>query len=213
MEYKFLPFSLETKAGDDGLFSGHGAAFNNEDSYKDIIVPGAFKRSMEKNAKVRMLWQHQSDKVIGKWLSMREDQNGLFMEGKLTKGVRLADEAYLLMKDGAIDGLSIGFSVPKDGSERKGDIRYLKHINLHEVSVVTFPANEAARVSGVKSLEDIDYRELESAYRDGGLSQTDAKKAVAALKDYLQRDVGVPPRDEAKEVVRMLEDLTKKLAA
>lgn len=208
MEYKFLPLSLEAKAADDGLFAGYGAVFGNIDSDKDLIVPGAFKRTMEKGSNVRLLWQHRRDEVIGKWVSMREDSNGLYMEGKFTKGVQKADEAYLLMKDGAIDGLSIGYDVPKDGFERKGDVRYLKHLNLHEVSVVTFPANDRARVSGVKAMDAIEsmksQSEAEDILRDVGFSRQAAMTFLSRHKAITQSDSGEGLKDDlAANVYRL----------
>lgn len=139
-----------------GTFSGYASVFNGDDSYNDTILKGAFSKSLdERQRPPLMLFGHDSSKVIGKWINLKEDDRGLTVTGEFTPGHSDAQNAYASLKHGAIDGLSIGFRIPKGGSEEKDDGgRIIKEIDLAEISVVTFPADTDARISVVK--EDID---------------------------------------------------------
>lgn len=175
------PFELKS-IDTDGSFEGYGSVFGVLDNFGDIVEQGAFKRSLnEAHKKGRLpalLWQHQTDKPIGRFLEIKEDTRGLFVRGKFTRGVAQADEARRLLKDGALDGLSIGFSVNPGGAtvDRKAGVRRLTDLKLMEVSLVTFPANEEARISAVKSC---DPKFVERTLRDAGLSRHDAKRIVS----------------------------------
>lgn len=216
-----LDVGLEVKfaaGAKDGTFSGLAAVFGNIDSGGDVIERAAFKRTLgEWEAKGKwppMMLQHggmfsmAADDLlpVGKWLSMEEGAKGLKVEGELfALGTERGQYLYEGMKAGAIDGLSIGYRARKfiAGIKPGEPNRRLQDIDLVEVSVVTFPANDKARIGSVKSLlgtiESRELSEIEAALRDEGLSRTDAKKAVSGLKAWLQRDAGVPeagPRDE-----------------
>ena len=149
-------FRIELKEidGEKGVFEGYGNVFGLVDWYREIVEKGAFKKTLADKAsagkKIVLLWQHDYTQPIGT-LEAFEDETGLRVKATLTLGVRAADEAYLLLKSGAIDAMSIGFDVTKDKVDTKTGIRHLIEIRLWEVSLVTFPANEASLVDGVKS--------------------------------------------------------------
>jgi HK97 family phage prohead protease len=166
MEFKSI--ALELKASDDGAVEGYGSVFGVTDDYGDIIAPGAFAKSIAVRAP-KMLWQHKADKPIGAWDEIREDAKGLFMRGRIA-GTALGQEARELVKMGAMGGLSIGFRT-KD-YEMQSNARILKEVDLWEVSFVTFPANEMATITGVKSI--VTERDAESALRAAGLSKKEA---------------------------------------
>jgi len=153
---KFRDFNLEIKAVDqDGLFTGYGSVFGVVDSYQEVVEKGAFADTLldisQKGRPVPVLWQHRSGAPIGVYTSLKEDDHGLLVQGKLLKDdVQQAKEAYALMQAGAISGLSIGYFVREDSFDEKERIRRLKKLDLMEISLVTFPANEEARVEAVK---------------------------------------------------------------
>lgn len=184
--------------GDDMTFSGYGAVFGNADSYDDVILKGAFKDTLANAQKTgvwpAMLSQHGSFGTemtpIGVWTVMREDDTGLYVEGKLAPTER-GNELYQLLKmtpRPAIGGLSIGFKAV-DWSMRSAPNeprRTLKAVDLVEVSLVTFPANPKSRVTSVKS--EFNPRLIEDGLREAGLSRADSVKAVAVFKSVLLRD-------------------------
>lgn len=138
-----------------GYFSGYASIFNVMDEQGDRVLPGAFVHSLNnwQQAKSfpKMLWQHDPSEPIGKWLKMEEDHRGLYVEGQIILDLQKGREAYALMKNGVIEGLSIGYHVIES---QKGHIpgeRFLSKVNLVEVSLVTFAANQAAKINAVKS--------------------------------------------------------------
>ncbi len=182
-----VPFKIKA-VSEDGLFSGYGSVFGVIDSYKEVVSPGAFSESLSQRTPA-LLWQHRSGEPIGVYSALREDQTGLYVEGKLALKTARGAEAYELLKMGAISGLSIGFVTRDDSYDRVTGIRTLKKVDLWEVSLVTFPANDAARVSGVKSIDTIaSLADAESYLRDaGGLSRREATALVSRIKSLRGR--------------------------
>jgi HK97 family phage prohead protease len=208
MEVKRLSFAFnEVKADDDArTVEGFASVFNNLDSYSDIVMPGAFAKSIAKRKPV-MLWQHNSDKPIGVWDEMEEQKKGLYVKGRILD-TSLGDDAYKLVKAGAITGMSIGYAARKWETDTDKGIRKLTEIDLYEVSLVTFPANEKALITRVKSEDGafMTERDFEEFLRDaGGLSHKEAKIVVSeGYKALLKhRDGGA----EEQTVLRELRDV------
>ena len=130
----------------DGRFSGYASVFNRLDDGGDIVLPGAFAKSLATHRdRIRMLFQHDPKEVVGVWESLGEDSHGLFAAGRLVPGVERSDALRRLISDGALDGLSIGFRTVK--ATREGGHRKLWQIDLFEISIVTFPMMEDARIA------------------------------------------------------------------
>ncbi len=153
---------------------GYASVFGNVDRTNDIIMPGAFVESLA-GRMPKMLYQHDSDDLIGVWDEAREDSRGLYVKGRLAN-TDCGNEAYELAKMGALDAMSIGYSPLEFEYDEKG-IRKLNKVELWEVSLVTFPANESARLTGVKSHNN--EREFEGFLRDAGYSREAAKIITA----------------------------------
>ncbi|KQW31143.1 primosomal replication protein N [Rhizobium sp. Root274] len=149
--FRYTGLTLKGVAG-DGTFSGYASLFGEVDLGRDAIERGAFAASIDKRGAggVRMLFQHDPAEVIGRWTVLREDERGLYVEGKLATDVERAREVLALMKAGALDGLSIGFRAVKTRADRKAGVRRILEADLWEISVVTFPMLPTARVSNVK---------------------------------------------------------------
>lgn len=196
-----IPFQIKA-VNSDGLFSGYGSVFNVVDSYKEVVVPGAFAESL--NSKTpSLLWQHRSGEPVGVYTSVREDNVGLHVEGKLALKTTRGAEAYELLKMGAITGLSIGFVTRDDSYDKVTGIRTLKKLDLWEVSLVTFPANDAARVSAVKGIDTLNtLADAESFLRDaGGFSKREALALVARIKSLHGRS----DSDELGELAALIQ--------
>ena len=131
LEKKFAGLTVETIA-EDGSFSGYASLFGEVDLGKDTIEAGAFEKSVSERgaAGIRMLWQHDPNQPIGVWTLVREDERGLYVEGRLAKGVAKAAEVLELMRSGAIDGLSIGFRTVK-ARTGTGGIRQPRRLSGH----------------------------------------------------------------------------------
>lgn len=180
---KSYPMEIK-EISDEGYFSGYGSVFDVVDDWDDVIVRGAFAETLQKKTPV-MLWQHDSAEPIGVYERIREDEIGLWLEGRLLLDIEKGREAHILLKNRAIRGLSIGFLPLAWEWETRDNtrVRVLKDIDLWEVSLVTFPANPKAVVDEVKTV-----RGLENFLRDAGLSRAEAKVALAAIRADSQRD-------------------------
>ena len=190
MKTKYLerPFKVKSVES-DGTFTGHASVFGELDSYRDIVMPGAFKKSLKedfiaKQRKVPMLWQHNSWAPIGVYPTIREDDIGLYVEGQCNMKVQQGLECHALMEQGALSGLSIGYTTVTSEWDEKELTRKLIEVNLWEVSPVTFPAGDSARVSSVKSIEGlVTLSEVEDYLRDAcGLSRKEAVILVSRIK-------------------------------
>lgn len=190
MKLKRMYAPLEIKAAsENGLVEGYGSVFGNEDSYGDIVAKGAFVESLKvhksKGTAPAMLWQHNPDWPVGKWTSIEEDGHGLKMTGQLNIKTSRGIDAYEHLKAGDISGMSIGFVTKAYDYDEEKSIRTLTAVDLWEVSLVTFPANEMARVNETRSVDeiaDMTDTEIERALRDAGFSRSEAKGFVHRLK-------------------------------
>lgn len=201
MEYKSFPLEIKKEEIDSaGLFKGYASTFGGSpDSYGDIVVEGAFSRSLSAGGRngfgIPLLWQHKSDEPIGIWSLISENKKGLQVEGQLALNTTKGKDTYELMKMGAVKGLSIGFNPVEDGYsiDDKKKIRYLNDIDLWEISVVTFPANTRAHITAVKSIESaINERDLERALREAGLSNSESKLIVKMCRPALLNKKDTP---------------------
>jgi HK97 family phage prohead protease len=154
---KYLTSRLHLKSLEEsGEISGYASVFGVTDGYGDVVVNGAFKNAVADFAagkrKPKLLWQHDTHLPIGIIEEIFEDEHGLFVKGRLLLEIPRAREVYLLLKNQAIEGFSIGYKIKnnffKDGKQ------YLTNIELLEVSIVTFPACGEAMVNAVKSEEN-----------------------------------------------------------
>ncbi len=136
-----------------GLFTGYASLFGKRDATGDIVMPGAFAASIKKRGpeNIRMLFQHDPAEPVGTWLDIHEDERGLFVQGRLDKNVQRGRELFSLLENGGLDGLSIGFKTISAKQDRANNSRKLITIDLWEISLVTFPMLEGARVSVVKA--------------------------------------------------------------
>lgn len=218
MKRKVRNFALEIKAIDEkGAFSGYGSVYDTIDAYNERVAKGAFATSLKRwEGKGRLppiLWQHDPRQPVGPFTLMREDDRGLYVEGQLlVDEVEKAREARALMRAKAVDGLSIGFDVDKFEYDKEEQIMTLTQIDLWEVSIVTFPANEDARIESVKSLlsegKMPSLSEFERILCDAGFTRRQAKTIVGQGYAPLLRDVDSGNRRPV-DVTSMLSEITK----
>ena len=212
-----LTIPLQIKNLSDREFEGHGSIFNNVDLGGDVVMPGAFKRTLANHRKSgslpQMFWMHDPSRVPGKWLDMSENEDGLVVKGVLAD-TPLGNEIQTLLKMDAVKGLSIGYSTAEQDYDKDGN-RLLKDLELWEVSVVSLPMNPLAQVTHAKSQlsEAGEYvptvKEFERILRDAGCSRTTAKNLVHnMLSEKTLREAEVdekaaddPPREAVDDEV------------
>lgn len=198
---------LKTEDGETGSFSGYASVFGGVDSYGDTIKKGAFKATL-KAAMPKMFFNHKSyDMPVGKWLSAKEDDHGLLLSGELTPGLGIATDLRAALKHGTLDGLSIGGYLSKGDYQDTDEGRVItKWSRLMEVSLVTFPADDAARVDGssikselAEAIDEIEsVRDLERFLRDAGSFSKGAAVALVARAKAILSIEGDPDGESAE---------------
>lgn len=143
-----------------GRFAGYASVFDKLDESGDIVMPGAFRKSLGKRGRerIRLLFQHDPKEPVGIWENIAEDGFGLWAEGRLVPGVPRADALRRLIEKRAVDGLSIGFRTVRATREPASGHRKLWQIDLWEISIVTFPMMDAARIAPGAKLPERDAR-------------------------------------------------------
>jgi HK97 family phage prohead protease len=189
MEFKSVKFDTAMIDPDERTFEGYAAAYGNTDSDNDIIEQGAFAKSIKEGfptKSIKVLWQHDTKQPIGLPVDMREDSKGLWVKSRISKTAK-GDEALELMRDGVINRLSVGFSIPGGKSQIDGQgIRHIYEGKLFEYSLVTWPANDQAIITGVKTLKEM--REL----AEGNLSAKARKELLDELSSITALLKGEP---------------------
>lgn len=197
--------AFEVKNLDEaGYIQGIAAAYGNVDYGGDRLLPGAATKSLARTTALPMLLFHDHKRPVGRWGKMDDSSSGLMVEGKISTKTREGGEAYELVKDGALSGLSIGYQTLD--KRMVGKVRELKEIAVHEVSLVTIAMNPATLITGFKSiLDDGDLPSLpqfEDFLREAGFSKTQATAIAGKGLAHLLR--GEPGRVTAADVASAL---------
>ena len=175
-----------------GSIEGYASVYYGTDSYGDTIVKGAFDDCVRSEEKPKMFFNHDRCSVpIGKWEEVTADDKGLYVKGKLNLEVSQAKDVYSAVKAGDIDGFSVCMMIDpahytlKDEGDQWGG-GFIEHVEaLPEISVVTFPADKAARIEKVKSVDFSKFANLsdfEHLLRDAGFSKSTATGIVSRFK-------------------------------
>ncbi|CAM4078711.1 HK97 family phage prohead protease [Bordetella tumbae] len=209
LRHKRVAFKAEDVT-EVGTFIGYGSVFGNLDGGDDIVERGAFGASIERLKSMGrvtpMLWQHKTDEPIGHWAELEEDDHGLKGNGELwIDDAPYARIAHRGMKTRSITGLSIGYGVIRETYDSKSGISLLHELDLYEISPVTFPMNDLARVEAVKSalseggLPTI--KEFERFLREAGFSKTQATAvANGGLTKLLRSESGDAKAKQAASI-------------
>lgn len=151
---KTSQISIES-GSNKGDISGYASVFSYVDSHGDTIQKGAFQESIQRHRcgeSIKLLWQHDQSQPIGYITDIYEDEYGLFINAKLLLDeINKAKEVYALIKTNSVNSLSIGFKVLNSFLDHQKSCRVITDLNLWEVSLVTFPANNKAKITHIKS--------------------------------------------------------------
>ena len=156
-----------------GIIKGYGSYFGNKDSDNDIIIKGAYKKTIAENGdRVKYLYQHDMNQPIGKMTELYEDDKGLVFVAEIAK-TQLGKDVVELMKSGVITENSVGIMPIQKNN--KGDYREITEVKLYEISAVTLAANDQAKILDVKGNFDIEklskrYDNLNKLIRKGEIS-------------------------------------------
>jgi HK97 family phage prohead protease len=154
--FKDCALELKVATGDGpGTLEGYAAVFGNVDRDNEVIVPGAFSRTLDDFKSSGFLCNgHNWKEELGTIVDAKEDDRGLFIVAEFYSTPDAQQVRQRLAEKqarGRRQGMSIGYRV-KQASKVNG-VRHLTDLDLMEVSVVTVPANPQARVSAVKDFD------------------------------------------------------------
>lgn len=209
-----VPFEMKEVSEDDDFyyFSGYASTFGNIDLGGDVVVRGAFKQSLMKKSPI-MLWMHNRNEPLGVYPVAREDEKGLYVEGKMPKSdTFVSGRVYPQLKTGSVRSMSIGYSI--DQYEITDGITYLKELTLWEISLVTFPMNPLATVDSVKSIDEIKTERDAERYLGEFLSSNKSKHFISKMKElFSHREVGKKQdsREDYSKIITMLTEIKEKV--
>lgn len=207
MEFAGSPFSIKSLT-DSGQIEGLLAGFGNVDHGGDKLLAGSLTKSLAaRSTPLPMLLHHDLHRPIGSWKEWQERPEGLYVKGNLTLATRDGQEAHALAKDGALTGLSIGWTAKQATRDREG-VRIITEADLFEGSLVSVPMNDKTRVASVKSVGSA--RDIAELLQSAGISSRRARLAAgAAWKSINDQD------DEAaadSELAALIQSATARLA-
>lgn len=211
-------------ADDDGTgkISGYASTYNNPDLSGDVMLPGCYDavlRKIEKTGDMPVMFFSHDHLAVpcGRWDSIKSDDTGLYVTGRVNTNLEAGKEIYSALKFGSMSGLSVGFSFSPDGVEdnKAGGFDFKRIDDLFEISICAMPCNERARIDSVKSfdIESIkDYKSAEKYLRDVGyFSREQAKKFISGLKAVFnaERDA-LRIKAAEREIIDLIHSFTKR---
>ena len=166
-------------------FTGYAAVFNNRDLGGDIIVPGAFKKSLEDHGMPLLLFQHKMDDCpVGTITEAKEDRRGLWVKGELPKDDGFVrDRLVPQLKRRGLRGMSIGYKATEKEIRKSDGARLLKTIRLYEASFVSMPMNPEAGLESLKGF--VPFQDL---YIDRNVKAWDAQSTFKKLQEKFAGD-------------------------
>lgn len=180
MLYKSIVTEMKANT-ESNTITGHASMFGNIDAHKDIVLAGAYKKTIQENKdRIKLLWQHDVFEPIGKPTHLQEDSKGLYFEAKISN-TETGKKAITLIRDGVLNEMSIGYNVIKDDYDTKRNARLLKEIQLFEISIVSFASNEKATINGIKGVEHLLYEMKNGKFIADRIKIQEAIKALEAL--------------------------------
>lgn len=209
------PLAGEVSAEASGRIEGYAATFGGEpDRHGDVITRGAFARTLREHRAQgtvpALLWAHQLEAPIGRWIELVEDDKGLRVVGQLNLASTAGREAFEHVQAGDATGLSIGFITPENGRRYLGGgVFALDNLDLVEVSITAVPANSRARITSAKSIAS--KAEAVEFLRGAGLSKAAAVRFAAGGFPALSRDDNDVEDDSLQKLAAQIAAATAKL--
>lgn len=185
-------FMTFDKVSEKGIISGYITRYGEVDSYGSATQKGCFAKAIEafkQGRVIPVLWQHDRREPIGKFIDMKEDDIGTYAVIQLDLNVARAKEAYSLITNKIVSGLSIGGYIVEASWNTETEVETLIEIDLIETSVVTFPACDNARIDEFREADhDSIVRRIESALKaTGSLSNKECKKYASQIAAEKQK--------------------------
>ena len=192
---KFAGYPCDIKSlTDSGHIEGLLAGFGDVDHGGDKLMPGSMTKTLAaRSTPLPMLLHHDFKRPIGAWQEWQNTDQGLYVKGALTLSVRDAQEALALAKDGALNGMSVGWKAVESHIDTKG-VRVITEAELFEGSLVTVPMHDRTRVTSIKSI--VNARDIAEILQEAGVSSRRAKLAAGAAWKVMNQQTDENAADE-----------------
>ncbi|MFG1465250.1 HK97 family phage prohead protease [Xanthobacter sp. DSM 24535] len=209
-----LELKFDATATASGKVKGYASTFGGvPDSHGDIIQAGAFARTIAEHQAAgfmpMMLWAHDQSRVVGRWLTMKEDSYGLAVEGVFNLQTQEGSNAHAHVKAGDVTGMSIGYLIAPNGKQfGPQGTTILTDLDLVEISVVGLPANRRARITLDSK------RDLVDLLHKHGLPKVAAERLAnggwPALQAEPSEDTSTNVKEAAARIVRLAQSMRQK---
>ena len=153
-------FRAEKRGDKQFVISGYAAVFDSPadigGQFTEIVQPGAFSRALREKQNVRILWNHDSAKVLATTragtATVTQDKHGLFVQAQLDPSISWHQDAFRSIVRGDVNGMSYGFVVDNDGQkwETRAGKTYRTLVDIKQLldcSPVTYPAGSDTTLS------------------------------------------------------------------
>ncbi len=185
-DLRFKSFKIEKFEKSDGglTIEGYAAVFGNIDSYSDVINKGAFTKTLqERKDRIAFCSQHDITNPIGKILEIKEDDNGLWLQVKLSQAEQ---DIQCKIEEGILTEMSIGYREINcaPGTVDGKQVSFVNEVMLYEVSLVTIAANPMAVITGMKN-EDL----LKLKARIEALIQPEPDESTPKVKPLTKSEI------------------------
>jgi hypothetical protein len=187
LSYKSIVGEVKDVDTKKRVITGYLSGFDNKDFDGDIIVKGAFKKSIdERKNDIYFLNQHNWSQPHGKFSMLKEDSKGLYFESEPLIDTSYSSDTLKLYEAGIVKEHSIGFQTILSDYDTKANARMIKEVKLYEGSNVTLGANPDTPFTGFKSLTlkevNNQHKLILKAFRDGNFTDDTFSLLEIALK-------------------------------
>ncbi len=199
------------------VITGYLSGFDNKDHDGDIIVKGAFKKSInERKADIFFLNQHNWSQPHGKFNVLQEDSKGLYFESEPLIDTSYSSDTLKLYEAGIVKEHSIGFQTVLSNYDTKQSARIIKEVKLYEGSNVTLGANSDTPFTGFKSLNlkevNTQHKLILKAFRSGDFTDETFSLLEIALKQLQKQayELGKKSLIEEVEPIKVTHEVINK---
>jgi HK97 family phage prohead protease/HK97 family phage major capsid protein len=182
------------------------ASTNDKDRHGDVVPSSVWEKGLEDYLKNPIiLAYHNHTMPVGKMVEHKVDAKGLWIQARITDA---AGDVYKLIKKGILSAFSIGFRIKDAEYNQAAEVFLVKDLELHEISVVSVPANQNTLFNLAKSFDnDEEYSLFKQQFAPGSESAKGLESSTEAKSD-IKKEWNMDPKDLEK----MLADAAAKAA-
>jgi HK97 family phage prohead protease/HK97 family phage major capsid protein len=182
------------------------ASTDDVDRQGDIVPASVWKKGIQNYLKNPViLAYHNHSEPVGRMVDHRVDGKGLWVKARISSA---ADEVFNLVKDGILTAFSIGFRIVDAEYDAAKELFVVKELELHEISIVSVPANQNTLFSLSKAFDTAEefksFKQQFAPESDSAKGLESSTEAIGEIKKEWEMD--------PKQLEQMLADAANKAA-